>query len=138
MKVYVAGPMSGIPRCNVPAFDRAAAALRKQGYDVISPAELDSPEERMAMLADDAGFLSGDNWFFCLGRDIALLEDVDGIVLLPGWHKSKGAKLEAYTGLLTGLKFFRYFPTQGEIVCMRSSLVFNVITRNTEVDYDEL
>ncbi len=40
-KVYLAGPMRGLPLFNFPAFADAAAKLRAQGYDVFSPAERD-------------------------------------------------------------------------------------------------
>jgi hypothetical protein len=39
-RVYIAGPMRGIPEFNFPAFD-AAARGRAMGLEIISPAELD-------------------------------------------------------------------------------------------------
>ena len=36
-KVYLAGPMRGLPRYNFDAFDRAAKYLREDGYAVFSP-----------------------------------------------------------------------------------------------------
>ena len=38
MKVYIAGPMSGYPDMNGPAFDKKADELRAQGYEVVNPA----------------------------------------------------------------------------------------------------
>ena len=55
MKVYTAGPMTGIPQFNYPAFERAAAELRRKGYDVVSPAELDDPSDKAAALASKDG-----------------------------------------------------------------------------------
>ena len=47
MRVYIAGPMSGIENSNFPAFHAAAAELRALGHEVVNPAELnpdpDSP-----------------------------------------------------------------------------------------------
>jgi hypothetical protein len=113
MKVYLAGPMSGLPRYNFPAFDAAAADLRLRGYDVVSPAELDSPEFRAAVLN-----VNGNEpelaaaWGDCLARDVKIIADggVEGIVLMPGWEKSRGARLEATVGLLCNLTFALYCP----------------------------
>jgi hypothetical protein len=39
-KIYLSGPMTGLPDLNFPAFHAEAARLRALGYDVINPAEL--------------------------------------------------------------------------------------------------
>lgn len=41
MKIYVIGPMPSVPYFNFPAFDKAAAELRKRGYLPLSPADID-------------------------------------------------------------------------------------------------
>lgn len=116
MKVYIAGPMTGVPQFNIPLFDRVAAELRTLGYDVVSPAELDSPTMRAAALKSTDGGLAQlehdtkETWGETLARDVRVLSDhgVEGIVLLPNWTRSRGATLEATVGLLNGLKFFNY------------------------------
>lgn len=105
MKLYLAGPMSGIPKFNVPAFDAAAAALRAQGHEVISPTEEDSPEVRAASLASQNGAISdyshlGETWGRLVGRCVTTVADtVEGVVLLPGWIHSRGARLEAFVAV---------------------------------------
>ena len=37
--IYIAGPMTGLPECNYPAFHEAARRLRLLGYEVLNPAE---------------------------------------------------------------------------------------------------
>ena len=37
MRLYLAGPMSGIKDFNFPAFNEAAEHLRKLGYEVFNP-----------------------------------------------------------------------------------------------------
>lgn len=116
MKIYIAGPMTGIPQFNVPLFDKVAFALRLQGYTVVSPAELDSPEMRREALRSKDGALgpleqaTGETWGHVLARDVLMLCDtgIEGIVLLPNWWQSRGATLETTVGLLNELKFFQY------------------------------
>ena len=113
MKVYIAGPMTGYDQQNFPLFDKVAALLRAKGYDVVSPAELDSPEERKIALANGRSALT---WGDFLARDVKLIADegIEGIVLLPGWEKSKGAKLECFVGLLAKVEFFYLYPKLSE------------------------
>lgn len=111
MKWYLAGKMSGIPQHNIPAFDAAAAELRAKGHEITSPAELDDPAIRTAALDDMSGSLNliGESWGNVLARDVHLVADaVDGIVFLPAWDTSRGARLEAYVGLLCGKQFAYY------------------------------
>lgn len=92
-KLYVAGPMSGYEGLNFPAFERAAAALRAAGYDVVSPHEV-------ALACGCSGVLAAceageHGWADFLRADlIALLGHADGLAVLPGWEASKGANLE--------------------------------------------
>lgn len=121
MKVYIAGPMSGLPNFNFPYFDKAAKQLRAHGYDVVSPAELDDPEFRARVMTLGVTGKEPDllgAWGDCLARDVKLITDggIDGIVLLQDWQKSRGAKLEAYVGLLNGLRFFVYRPTETQLL----------------------
>jgi hypothetical protein len=102
-RVYLAGPMTGIPQFNFPAFDAAAEELRGLGYDVVSPAELDSEETREAALASadgapGSGSTTDETWGDFLARDVKLIADggIEGVVVLPGWQRSRGARLETF------------------------------------------
>jgi len=114
--VYVAAPMTGVTAFNIPAIDAAAADLRARGLGVISPAELDDPETRRTALASPdgapgSGSTNGQTWGDFLARDVKLIADrgLDGIVVLPGWHRSRGARLETFIGnRLCGLPVYRY------------------------------
>lgn len=113
MRLYVAGPMSGIPHFNIPLFDRVTADLRRMGHTVTNPAEEDPPPVREAALAskhgDPADLLpTGSTHGDLLARDVKLIADgIDGIVLLAGWEKSKGARLEAFVALTYGKPVYR-------------------------------
>ena len=111
MKLYVSGPMSGMESFNIPAFDQAARRLRRMGHEVVSPAELDHPEFRMACIGSDGKTIppGGETWGTLLARDVKLLADdgIEGIVVLPGWTQSRGALLETYVGRLCGLPIYK-------------------------------
>jgi Domain of unknown function (DUF4406) len=114
-KVYLAGPMTGLPQFNFPAFADAAFKLRAAGYDVVSPAETDTPEvQKLAMKSTDGkldseGKIGGKTWGDILADDVKLIADtVSGIAFLDGWTRSRGAKLEATVGLLCNHNFYQY------------------------------
>jgi len=115
-KIYLAGPMSGLPQFNFPAFFAAAEQLRAAGFEVVSPAEIDHEEDKGAALTSTDGdpsnrvAMNNKTWGDFLARDVKLLADtgIQGIVFLPNWQTSKGAKLEAFVGLLQGFKFWEY------------------------------
>jgi Domain of unknown function (DUF4406) len=108
MKYYLAGPMTGYAQFNFPLFHEAAKALRSEGLEIISPAELDSAKIKKAAKASKDGKLingkiGGETWGQILARDVEVVADqVDGIVFLPKWPDSKGARLEAFVALLAG------------------------------------
>lgn len=103
-KVYLSGPMTGYPQDNFPAFEAAAAALRQRGYDVVSPAEMDSPDE-LAVLHDQENY--GPQYQEFLDRDLALIRDpavgIEALVLLPGFADSNGARREMAAAMARGL-----------------------------------
>ena len=78
-RIYLSGPMTGLPGLNFPAFAAMAASLRAGGHVVTNPAEL-NPD--------------GGSWTDCMRRDIAALMECDTVATLPGWENSQGASLE--------------------------------------------
>jgi hypothetical protein len=87
MRVYISGPMTGIPEFNRPAFIKAKCKLIALGYDVISPVDVgDELAERMAP--------TKPNWTDYMRDDIRALVECEAIYLLDGWDKSKGATAE--------------------------------------------
>lgn len=127
-RIYLAGPMTHIPAFNFPAFDAAANRLREAGYDVVSPAELDDPVDRAAALASpDGSALSygagvKKTWGEFLARDVKLLADggIEAIAVLPGWEKSRGARLETFVGAaLHGMPVYAYDAVSDEYMLDR-------------------
>lgn len=110
--VYLAGPMTGIPQFNFPAFIDAATRLRNEyGLNVENPAEMDDPKDSaMAWASEDGLSQEGlTGWARFLKRDlIVVCSKVDGIVALPNWEDSVGANLEIYVCGALGMPVFSY------------------------------
>jgi len=107
--------MTGIPQFNFPEFKRAAELLRRQGYSIVSPAELDDPSARAAALyspdgdADTYHETTGETWGDFLSRDVKLIADeVDAVIVLEGWEKSRGARLEVYVARTQDKPIYSY------------------------------
>lgn len=135
MKYYLAGPMSWIPQFNIPMFERAAKELRTNGFEVFSPAELDSKEVYNAAIVSETGdpddVTQIETWGDMLARDVKLIADEVGcIIFLDGWEDSRGCRLEAFVGLLCDRHFGRYLPGGG-IEYMSAKLVLTKIARHT-------
>ncbi len=117
---YVAGPMRGIPFLNFPAFDEAAHAARRQGFNVVNPADLDR-EHGIDPVNDPASVDRAQEADLNLTqtivqRDCAVITGLDkargdGLILLPGWAKSTGARAEVGLALWLELGFLIYEPT---------------------------
>lgn len=81
-RLYISGPMSGLPDLNFPAFHAEAARLRALGYEVVNPAEITTEPDA--------------DWATCLRADIRELVTCDAVATLGGWEQSRGATLEVH------------------------------------------
>lgn len=88
-RIYIAGPMTGLPDFNYPAFHAEAARLRAQGFHVENPAENPAP--------------ACGSWAGYMRLAIAQLVTCDAICLLPGWSTSRGASIEHGLAVHLGL-----------------------------------
>lgn len=79
MKAYISGPMTGIADYNRPAFDTLEVELKAVGYEVYNPAYVKT---------------DGDDWREYMRIHLQELPKCDVLIVLPGWHRSKGARLE--------------------------------------------
>lgn len=124
-KIYIAGPMRGIPFYNFPEFDRAAEKLFNEGWDPVNPAELDRelgyhPED-MPVNFDWNSIPEGFPLKAIVAKDIDALTECDAIYMLAGWEKSKGAKAEVAVAMWLGLEVLfaggeTAFETQEDIL----------------------
>lgn len=95
-RVYIAGPMTGYPEYNVPAFKDAALLLRYEGHEVVSPVEIFKIHFGNNTELHPSEYLI---------KDILDLFTCDTICLLKGWEGSVGAKCEAAIAVTLGMKF---------------------------------
>lgn len=92
--IYLAGPMTGLPDFNYPAFAEAAAAWRAKGYRVLNPAENFDGDTSLPRIV-------------YIRKDLAqLVNECTAIAFLPGWQKSRGATLEHAVALGLGYPMY--------------------------------
>jgi len=90
-RVYISGPMTGLPNHNYEAFNQLAYDLRTwDKFIVLNPAE-------------NFGGKQGLDRKEYMRIDLCHLLQAEVVVLLPGWVKSKGAKLEVTIAKELGL-----------------------------------
>ena len=89
-RLYLSGPMSGLKNFNHETFNLNAAFLRDEGWSVFSPAEMD-----LELGIDLTGPITEDQYQALMRNDYRALTECSAIAFLPGWEKSRGAKLES-------------------------------------------
>jgi hypothetical protein len=94
MKLYISGPISNYPEGNKPCFDAIAKGVRQLGHAAVNPWDLDLVEP------------CGNDWIGNMKRDIRYLVDCDGVVLLPNWEESQGARLEVIIAAKLEMPFY--------------------------------
>jgi hypothetical protein len=78
--LYIAGPMTGHPQFNYPAFHEAAERLTASGYKVLNPAGNKRDRE--------------EPWAWFMRDAITMMLQADAIATLIGWQYSRGARIE--------------------------------------------
>ncbi len=89
MRIYLAGPMRGIPDYNFPEFYKYACKLRFQGHVVFNPAELGIHQDNIREI-----FEAEMGW---------LCRNAEAVYLMPGWQASLGAIAERALAQALGL-----------------------------------
>ena len=100
-KIYIAGPMSGHPEFNFPAFFRAQRSLEEGGWIVFNPANKDVErtlsEDAMASGDHIKAIEEGFDFREAFAWDIQCILESDAIYMLKGWEQSPGARAEHAT-----------------------------------------
>lgn len=81
MRLYIAGPMTGLPEFNHPAFFAAEEELRAAGIATLNPARKDGRD-------------GCSEWLDFMRASLRDIADADGIATLPDWESSRGARIE--------------------------------------------
>lgn len=108
MKVYIAGPMSGVKDWNYPLFFEVAQLLKTHGLEPCNPAAHDGEtlEEALANVGTEEN--PGHPWEWYIKRDLKMLLDCDAILMLPNWKKSRGASLEHVVATAVDIPVFQF------------------------------
>lgn len=88
-RIYVAGPMTGLPEYNLPAFAAAALELQALGHDAVNPGRHGSDPAK--------------TWQDYMRLGLADLITCDAVALLDGWERSKGTQLEVHIAQHLGM-----------------------------------
>lgn len=97
---YISGPMTGYKNCNREAFENAEVVLRGEGWNVLSPREMDAIGH-IDPTREDATRLFAR-------RDLDAIQWLrpglwDIVVVLPGWRASVGANAEVAVAKWLGI-----------------------------------
>ena len=110
MRIYLAGPMTGIPHFNAPAFNAAAAHLRAQGHEVFNPIENDVSKFGQEVLSSPTGNPEEVRHTGLSARKVMeddctwICRHAEAIALLPGWEHSRGVRVEMALAEYLGLE----------------------------------
>ncbi|UOF76777.1 deoxycytidylate deaminase [Caudoviricetes sp.] len=79
-KIYISGPMTGMPDLNRKTFTDAEELLHRRGYEPVNPHKNGLPDTA--------------TWEDHMKRDLEMLNGCDGVAVLWGCDKSKGSQIE--------------------------------------------
>lgn len=91
MKVYISGPITGMPDFNRKAFAEAESYIMSSGHDAINPHKVSPYREDWT-------------WADYMRADLKAMLDCDTLYLLPGWEASRGACTEVRLARELGMK----------------------------------
>lgn len=117
-RVYICGPISGLPNLNREEFEATEILLRKKGFEPINP------HITCKNILLENFNSHEDHWNACMRADIAQLLTADFIYVLPRWDQSVGARIEVRLAKGINIPFLRCSDLDGHhsgCCCIRCS-----------------
>ena len=106
LKYYVSGPITGYANKNREAFEEAQTAILQLGILAVTPFDLNIVEPAPAT-----------DWVANMKRDIRFVTTVDGVVVIDGWEKSKGANWEVAIAAIFNIPIYR-LNYEGQLIAL--------------------
>ena len=116
MRIYISGQITGLPYpIAVKRFAVAARRLSELGHHPVNPIYNGLPRDA--------------TWAEHIRADLAALKACDGVCMLRGWERSRGARIERHAALKRGMPIYT-FSEDRRLIPLPDSLDTNPITTN--------
>lgn len=109
-RVYISGPITGLPNLNKDAFDNEERLLKEAGFEVFNPHSISPPSEEEKAewkLEHDTGLFPEPSvrlWQYYMRICVGQIPLCDSMRMLPNWQNSKGAVWEHKIAMMLGLE----------------------------------
>jgi len=100
LKIFLSGPMTGLPNYNFDRFNEVEKKLKDAGFDVVNPVVICERFGQENVVKDKRLFDA------MVARQQVEERKCNAVLLLDGWQSSKGVRLELDTALKNGFKIF--------------------------------
>jgi nucleoside 2-deoxyribosyltransferase len=107
-KVYISGPMSGIPELNHSEFEKAEIKMKSFGFEVFNPHKFEE-QKTEEFLNKVKNLNENDNWIQFMKVDIVkMIQECEFVLALNNWERSRGATLELFIAKSLGMPIIHH------------------------------
>lgn len=125
MRVYVSGPIKGMPDGNRREFAYRTAEIEADGNTAVNPHTIDHAHEGECIGPAITDREDDPHHYGCyLRADIIELLKCDAISLLPGWAGSLGAQTELSVAKACGIPMYQISAGPGPATDLRPSAAY--------------
>jgi hypothetical protein len=104
-RVYISGPIMFSPDRGRLAFAEAEDALESLGFDAVNPKSVDAcADGDCEKLENEVEKGMPHSWACFLKYDLIAMLECESILMLPGWERSHGARLEMNVAASVGMR----------------------------------